>query len=46
MRRVAHTWHYDGVKQGGNEPAVISIIGQGPVDFELAEPGKPPWRAV
>ena len=27
VRRVAHTPHYDGVKKGGKEPAVIGIIG-------------------
>ncbi len=27
VRRVAHTPHYDGVKKGGNAPAVIGIFG-------------------
>jgi hypothetical protein len=26
VRRVAHTPHYDGVKRGGKEPAVIGIF--------------------
>jgi hypothetical protein len=30
VRRVAHTPHYDGVKAGGAEPAVIAICGIGP----------------
>jgi hypothetical protein len=46
VRRVARTWHYDGVRKGEKEPVVIGIIGQGPVDIKLAEPGKPPWREV
>jgi hypothetical protein len=46
VRRVAHTPHYDGVKKGGKEPAVIGIIGQGPVEFKLVDPSKPPVRAV
>jgi hypothetical protein len=46
VRRVAHTPHYDGVKQGETSPAVIGIFGLGPVDFKLVDPGKPPWRAV
>jgi len=46
VRRVARTWHYDGVKRGEPEPVVIGIIGAGPVDIKLAEPGKPPWREV
>ncbi len=46
VRRVAHTPHYDGVKSGGKEPAVIGIIGQAPIEFKLVDPSKPPWRAV
>ncbi len=46
VRRVAHTPHYDGVKTGGKEPAVIGIIGQAPIEFKLVDPSKPPWRAV
>ena len=30
VRRVAHTPHYDGVKKGGKEAAVIGIFGQAP----------------
>jgi len=46
VRRVAHTPHYDGVKTGEKEPAVIGIIGQAPIEFKLVDPSKPPWRAV
>jgi len=46
VRRVAHTPHYDGVKRGEKEPAVIGIIGQAPIEFKLVDPSKPPWRAV
>jgi len=46
VRRVAHTPHYDGVKTGAKEPAVIGIFGQAPIEFKLVDPGKPPWRAV
>jgi hypothetical protein len=46
VRRVAHTPHYDGVKKGEKEPAVIGIFGQAPVDMKLMDPGKPIWRAV
>lgn len=46
VRRVAHTWHYDGVKAGAGEPTVIAIFGMGPVDLELADPNKPGWRRV
>jgi hypothetical protein len=46
VRRVAHTPHYDGVKRGGKEPAVIGIIGVGPIDFKLTDPSKPPIREV
>ena len=46
VRRVAHTPHYDGVKTGGKEPAVIGIFGQAPIEFKLVDPSKPPWRAV
>jgi hypothetical protein len=40
---VAGTPHYDGVKKGGKEPAVIGIA---PIDLKLVDPGKPAWRAV
>jgi hypothetical protein len=46
VRRVARTWHYDGVKADGTEPAVIAICGIGPVQLQLADPGKPGWRKV
>jgi hypothetical protein len=46
VRRVAHTPHYDGVKKGGKEPAVIGIFGQAPIDFKLTDPTKPPVREV
>ena len=46
VRRVANTPHYDGVIKGGAEPAVIAISGQGPVRYQLTDPGRPGWRAV
>lgn len=46
VRRVAHTPHYDGVKRGGKEPAVIAIFGQAPIAFKLSDPSKPPVREV
>jgi hypothetical protein len=46
VRRVAHTPHYDGVKRGGKEPAVIGIFGQAPIEFKLTDPTKPPVREV
>jgi hypothetical protein len=46
VRRVAHTPHYDGVKKGGKEPAVIGIFGQAPIEFKLTDPTKPPIREV
>jgi hypothetical protein len=46
VRRVAHTPHYDGVKKGGKEPAVIGIFGQAPIEFKLIDPTKPPIREV
>ena len=46
VRRVAHTPHYDGVKKGGKEPAVIGIIGQAPIEFRLTDPSKPLVRQV
>jgi hypothetical protein len=46
VRRVAHTWHFDGVKDGAGEPAIIAIFGIGPVDLKLADPNKPGWRRV
>jgi len=46
VRRVAHTPHYDGVKKGGKEPAIIGISGQAPIEFKLSDPTKPPVREV
>ncbi len=46
VRRVARTIHYDGVRKGASEPAVIAITGQGPVDFHLVDGSEPLWRAV
>jgi hypothetical protein len=46
VRRVAGTPHYDGVRAGGKEPAVIAICGMGPVDLKLVDPSKPGWRKV
>ena len=45
-RRIAGTWHYDGVIATGKEPVVIAICGIGPVNITYAEPDKPGWRAV
>jgi hypothetical protein len=38
VRRVAHTWHYDGVKRGAQESAVIAIFGDGPVNLKTGRP--------
>ena len=46
VRRVAHTPHYDGVKKGGAESAVIGIFGQAPIEFKLTDPNKPAVREV
>ena len=46
VRRVAHTPHYDGVRKDGKEPAVIGIFGQGPIEFKLIDPSKPPVREL
>ncbi len=46
VRRVARTPHFDGVKAGQTEPAIIALFGLGPVDMRLVDPGKPPYRAV
>jgi hypothetical protein len=46
VRRVARTPHYDGVKRDAKEPAVIALFGIAPVQFELVDPGRPPWRQV
>ena len=46
VRRVAHTPHYDGVRKGGKDPAVIGIFGQAPIEFKLVDPTKRRVRAV
>jgi hypothetical protein len=46
VRRVAHTPHYDGVKKGGKEPAVIGIFGEAPIMFKATDPSKPLVREV
>ena len=46
VRRLARTPHYDGVKRGAKEPAVIALFGIAPVKFELSDPGKPAWRHI
>jgi len=46
VRRVARTPHYDGVREGAPEPAVIGIFGIAPVDLKLLDPSKPGWRQV
>jgi hypothetical protein len=46
VRRVARTPHYDGVKAGGKEPAVIGLFGMAPVQFALVDPSKPAWRKL
>jgi hypothetical protein len=46
VRRVAGTPHYDGVKRGEKQPAVIALFGIGPVDFHLVDPDNAAWRRV
>jgi hypothetical protein len=46
VRRVADTPHYDGVKRGAKQPAVIALFGIAPVQLKLVDPGKPSWRKV
>ena len=46
VRRVARTPHYDGVKEGATEPAVIGIFGIAPVALKMVDPSKPGWRQV
>ncbi len=46
VRRVAGTPHYDGVKRGAKEPAVIALFGIAPVHLKLVDPGKPGWRKI
>jgi hypothetical protein len=46
VRRVADTPHYDGVKRGAKQPAVIALFGIAPVQLKLVDPGKRSWRKV
>ena len=46
VKRTARTPHYDGVRPGQHDPAVIAIFGLGPVDMKLVYPTKPSWRQV
>jgi hypothetical protein len=47
VHRVAKTPHYDGVKKGVAQPAIIAILGIGPIHDHLTRPAKPAgasWR--
>ena len=46
VRRVARTSHYDGVKAGEKEPALIAICGLGPITLRPVDPSKPVVRQV
>ena len=46
VHRVAHTPHYDGVKTGEREPAVIALFGIGPTDIRMIDPSQPPYRRL
>ncbi|MCJ2134624.1 cupin domain-containing protein [Methylobacterium sp. J-026] len=46
VHRVAKTPHYDGVKAGIKEPAIIAISGLGPIRYHLTDETKPGWREV
>ena len=46
VRRVAGTPHYDGVKKGVAEPAIIAISGIGPIHYHVTDPAKPGWREL
>ncbi len=46
VRRVAHTPHYDGVRKGEKEPAVIGIFGDAPIQLKWTDPSKPGLREV
>ncbi len=46
VRRVAGTPHYDGVKKGVDEPAIIAISGIGPIHYHLTDATKPGWREL
>ena len=46
VHRVARTPHYDGVKKGVQEPAIIAISGIGPIHYHLTDATKPGWREL
>ncbi len=46
VRRVAHTPHYDGVKKGEKEPAIIGIFGEAPIQLKWIDPSKLGVRPV
>ena len=46
VRRLARSVHYDGVRQGADQPAVIAITGMGPTRAHLIDPDRPGWRRV
>jgi hypothetical protein len=46
VRRVARTTHYDGVKKGAAEPAVIAITGQGPIKAHRVDESQPGYRQL
>jgi hypothetical protein len=46
VRRIAKSAHYDGVRKGAAEPAIIAITGMGPTRAHLIDPSKPGWRRV
>jgi hypothetical protein len=46
VRRVARTPHYDGVRKTAVEPAVVTIFGIAPVQFQLVDASKAVWRKV
>ncbi len=46
VKRVARTFHYDGVPSGIKGPVVVAVFGIGPVDIELVDPHLPSWRRV
>ena len=44
VRRIAGTWHYDGVLSGKPEPADVAVFGIGPVMYGADDPTAPGWR--
>jgi hypothetical protein len=46
VRRIARTPHYDGVRKTAVEPAVVTIFGIAPVQFQLVDASKAVWRKV